>query len=227
MSERVGAPSPAARQPDPGEGEGEGDALVARLTFFSDGVFAIAMTLLVVQFTVPAIPKGLSHAETGHQLASALAALKPAYYSFALSFFVIARYWMSHHRWSVRVRRYDAGLVWLNLLLLLGVVFIPFPTAVLSRYGDQTVAAVFYAATLAASGAISVSIMPYAIWRGLATPLPDRRQQLFASLLAATFPLVFLASIPLALVNPNAAEWSWLAVAVLNVAIGRVQRSRR
>jgi uncharacterized membrane protein len=203
------------------EGGAEAEELLRRLAFFSDGVFAIAMTLLVVQFTVPAIPNGLSQAETGHQLASGLAALKPAYLSFALSFLVIARFWVTSHRRFQHLRRFDGGLLWLNLLLLLAVVFIPFPTAVLGRYIDQPVAAVFYAVTLAAAGVVSVAIMPYAIWRGLADPALDLRQQRRSTLRAATMPVVFLASVPLAQVNTSAAEYSWLAVLVLNLALRR------
>jgi uncharacterized membrane protein len=193
---------------------------------FSDGVFAIAMTLLVVQLAVPVISEDLPEAEIGHRLASELAAQRPAYFSFGLSFAVIAAYWVAHHRRFMELHRHDSGLVWLNLLLLLCIVFIPFPSAVLGRYGDQAVAAVFYAATLAATGVVSVVITVYVDRRGLARPgaeaVPGLR--MVRSTIA---PVAFLASIPLALVSPNAAEWSWVSLFVLNLALNRVARAYR
>jgi uncharacterized membrane protein len=193
---------------------------------FSDGVFAIAMTLLVVQITVPLIPDTLPKAEIGHRLATGLTALGPAYFSFGVSFVVIAAYWVAHHRIFIEVRRHDTGLVWLNLLLLLCIVFIPFPTAVLGRYGDQTVAAVFYAATLAATGVVSGVVTAYADRRGLTDlsgdPVPGLR-----IVRSAIPPLVFLASIPVALVSPSAAEYSWVSLFVLNLFLNRIAAAYR
>jgi uncharacterized membrane protein len=193
---------------------------------FSDAVFAIAMTLLVVQLTVPVIAKTLPSAEIGHQLARGLAALGPAYFSFGVSFVVIAGFWVAHHRRFVELNRYDAGLVWLNLLLLLCIVFIPFPTAVLGRYGDQPVAAVFYAASLAATGVVSGAVMIYADRRGLTDPSADAPRGVRVARAAVT-PAVFLASIPVAIASPSAAEWSWLALFAVNVVITRFEARRR
>jgi uncharacterized membrane protein len=203
--------------------DGDSRKTLDRLMAFSDAVFAIAMTLLVVQFAVPAIPRGLPKAEVGHRLASELAALGPAYFSFGLTFVVVAIYWIAHHRKFLYLRRHDTGLIWLNLLLLLCVAFIPFPTAVLGRYGDQAVAAVFYAATLAVTGVLSVAMTAYASWRGLGDPAADPRELRFGIARGAVIPVVFLASIPLALVSPRAAEWSWLVIFVVN----RVVQARR
>jgi uncharacterized membrane protein len=195
------------------------------MTTFSDGVFAIAMTLMVVQLTVPLIPSSLPSAEVGHRLASALAALGPAYFSFGLSFVVIAASWVAHHRRFQSLRRYDSGLIWLNMLLLC-VVFVPFPTAVLGRYGDQTVAVVLYAATMAVTAAVSVAMTLYTDRRGLVGPAPGPVRSRIVR--GAVVPAVFLASIPVALVSPNAAEWSWLALFVLSAVVGNtVRRLRR
>jgi hypothetical protein len=160
--------------------DGDSHKTLDRLMSFSDAVFAIAMTLLVVQFMVPAIPRGLPRAEVGHRLASELAALGPAYFSFGLTFVVVAIYWIAHH------------------------------------YGNQAVAAVFYAVTLAVTGVVSVAITAYARWRGLGDPAADPRELRFGIARAAVIPLVFVASIPLALVSPRAAEWSWLAIVVVH-----------
>lgn len=155
-----------------------------------------------------------------------LASLGPAYFSFGLSFVVIAASWVTHHRRFLAIRRYDSGLIWLNMLLLLCVVFVPFPTAVPGRYGDQTVAVVLYAATMAVTAAVSVVLTIHADRRGLAGPAPDPvRSRIIRG---AVVPAVFLASIPVALVSPSAAEWSWLALFVLGAVVGNtVRRLRR
>jgi uncharacterized membrane protein len=197
-----------------------------RLMTFSDGVFAIAITLLVVQLAVPVISEDLPEAEMGHRLASELAALRPAYFSFGVSFAVIAAYWVAHHRRFLELHDHDTGLIWLNLLLLLCVVFIPFPTAVLGRYGDLTVAAVFYAATLAATGVVSVALTAYVDRRGLARPAAGAMPGL-RIVRGAIPPVVFLASIPIALVSPSAAEWSWVSLFGLNLALDRLLHAYR
>src|SRR5215813_4514606 len=110
-----------------------------RIEAFSDGMFAIAITLLILEVKVPA-------AEQGH-LAEALLRQWPSYLAFCLSFFYIGIMWMNHHRMFTHIKRSNDTLLVLNLLLLLGVTAVPFPTAVLaSRLGtsDQRAAAVFY-----------------------------------------------------------------------------------
>jgi uncharacterized membrane protein len=94
---------------------------VERIAFFSDAVFAIAMTLLVVQLSVPSGPAG----DLGHALRSR----GSKSFAFGLTFLVIGQYWLAHHRVFRHIRRYDLGLLWLNLVYLLGIAFLPFPSA--------------------------------------------------------------------------------------------------
>ena len=111
-----------------------------RVEAFSDGVFAIAMTLLILEIRTP------EHLRAG-QLARALYALWPSYLAFATSFFTIGVMWMNHHRLFNLIGKSDQGLLAINGLLLLTVTFIPFPTALLARYldhPDSRVAAVLY-----------------------------------------------------------------------------------
>jgi uncharacterized membrane protein len=115
----------------------------SRVEAFSDGVFAIAMTLLILEIRTP------EHLRAG-QLAGALLALWPSYLAFVASFFTIGVMWMNHHRVFNLIGRSDQGLLGANLLLLICVTFIPFPTALLARYldhPDSHVAAVLYNVT--------------------------------------------------------------------------------
>ncbi len=109
----------------------------ARIEALSDGVFAIAITLLIIEIGVP-------HVEGDESLASALRGLWPSYVGFALSFLTIAVMWINHHGMFKDIERTDHTLKVLNMLLLLCISFIPFPTAVLAEYvrdGDQALAA--------------------------------------------------------------------------------------
>jgi uncharacterized membrane protein len=114
----------------------------ARTTVFSDGVIAIAGTLLVVDLKPPV----LLHGQT---LGGALLAQWPRYVAFVSSFAVISLIWIHHHRLFRMLRHTDNTLVNLNLLLMLAVLFIPFPTALLAAYPYERVSAVLYTSAVA------------------------------------------------------------------------------
>jgi uncharacterized membrane protein len=120
-----------------------------RLEAFSDGVFAIAVTLLVLELRAP-LPADL-HA--GEQLWEALWHEWPAYLAFATSFATILIMWVNHHNLFALIKRTDHIFLLLNGLLLATVTIIPFPTQVLAEYirePDARTAAIFYAATFLA-----------------------------------------------------------------------------
>ena len=121
-----------------------------RLTFFSDAVFAIAMTLLVIEVRLPVL-HGVSEAGLGHALLS----LYPNYIGFIASFLVIGRFWVAHHRLMGMLDRHDEALVWANLLFLLAVAFMPFPTAVFSEYVGLRVGVGLYAGWLVLLGLLN------------------------------------------------------------------------
>jgi len=98
-----------------------------RLEAFSDGVFAIAITLLVIEIRPPEVPEG-------ERLAPALWAQWPSYVAYLVSFLTIGVIWLNHHRIFEQVARVDGPLLLLNLNLLLWTALIPFPTAVVAEY---------------------------------------------------------------------------------------------
>lgn len=117
-----------------------------RVEAFSDGVFAIAITLLVLEIRLP------EHAAGGAELTvwTRLAALWPSYLAFLLSFFVILVMWINHHELMRLVRAVDYPLLFANGLLLLTISFVPFPTAVLARQlatPESAAAVAFYCGT--------------------------------------------------------------------------------
>src|SRR4051812_18622402 len=128
-----------------------------RLIFFSDAVFAIAITLLALEIRLPAGQDIGSDAE----LVAALAGIWPRYLSYIVSFLVIGMYWMAHHRMFRSIARYDRHMLFLNLLLLLCIGFVPFPTAILGEYANS-VATIFYTLTMVVTGLVSARLWWYA-----------------------------------------------------------------
>ena len=172
----------------------------------SDGVFAFALTLLVVSL---AVPSGTSHQSLGEQLL----AQEPSYRSYALSFAVIALTWYTHHQIFRYVLRTDATLIALNFLALLVVAVLPFPTAVLGHNVTDPVAAVLYAVTIAMSGVFGAAIWWYATHRRrlVRANLPERtvRVRMYRTL---SVPVLFFASIPIAVWSPVAAQVGWIVI---------------
>ena len=143
-----------------------------RVEAFSDGVFAIAITLLILEIKVP-LQVGPGH------LASALLHEWPSYLAFLTSFFTIGVMWMNHHRLFTVIRMADDALIALNLLLLLGITWIPFPTAVLASHLKVTtndrVAAVVYSGSF-----FVISILFQVLWQyAIRTPglIPPHKEE--------------------------------------------------
>ena len=113
--------------------EGELDRDIERVAFFSDGVFAIAITLLVLEIRLPE-PKPGSHSSLSSAL---LVELWPDFYSFLISFWFVGTLWIAHHRVFRYIRDYDRGLLLVNLFFLMWIVLLPFSATLLSRYEDQ------------------------------------------------------------------------------------------
>ena len=120
-----------------------------RLEAFSDGVLAIAITLLVIEIHVPNSKQG--------DLLDALLDQWPSYAAFFISFVVIGIMWVSHHSMFERISTVDRRLLFLNLMLLLGIAFLPFPTALLATYvqdggHNASISAAIYSGTMCVIG---------------------------------------------------------------------------
>jgi uncharacterized membrane protein len=102
-----------------------------------DGVFAIAMTLLVFQLGVPA-------ATSGDRLAAQLIGMWPDFAMYAMSFLVLGVFWLIHHVLFDIVERYDTTLIWLNIAFLLFAALVPFSTSLFAEHGATTETAIFY-----------------------------------------------------------------------------------
>jgi uncharacterized membrane protein len=127
-----------------------------RLILFTDAVFAIAITLLVIEIRVPEL-----HHATEADAVQGLLRLIPKFIGFFISFFVIAVYWVAHHRIFRFVRRLDTSLIWINLFFLLGIVLMPFTTAYQSEYSMLRTPWILYSLNIMAVGLMQVRLQAY------------------------------------------------------------------
>jgi uncharacterized membrane protein len=193
---------------------------VDRIVYFSDAVFAIAITLLVLNIRLPSNLRE-------HEVPHALASLGPRYFSFGLTFLVIGAKWMAHHRTFRHVRAYDETMIFLNLLLLLTVAFLPFPSYVLGAYGDGAAATIFYAASMTVSGLLAT-----ALWincsRGHRLIDPDLSPHTIRYYTGRGLALtvVFGLSIPVAVFAPRVAQGLWLLTFIVQRGLSTIHRRR-
>lgn len=131
-----------------------------RIEAFSDGVFAIVITLLVLELHTPQI----QNKQDWYELLLALYALAPKYFGFASSFFFVAVFWVSHHQFFHTLNFSRRGLLWLNNLFLFFVTFIGFPTAVLGQYPENKTAIIFFGAALFAAS-FTFAVLRWFGWR--------------------------------------------------------------
>jgi TMEM175 potassium channel family protein len=189
---------------------------LGRVLALSDGVFAIALTVLVLEIALPATT-------TTATLGRDLRALGPKFFAYALSFFTIGTMWLIHRLAFRRIARTNATLLIVNLLLLMGVAFIPFPTAVLGEFGGNVTATVFYAVTMTGVSCLSSGLWWYASGdRGLLRPGTDLAWVRAGRMRALVGPIVFVASIPVAVVAPYAAVAMWLLTFPLRLLVPRL-----
>jgi uncharacterized membrane protein len=180
-----------------------------RIVFFSDAVYAIVITLLVLPLTAEIeLPEG----EGG--LAHQVLALWPSVLTFGVSFLVIGQFWIAHHRTFSHLRRHDLGLMWFNVVALMTVAFMPFPAALLGSHStaDDAFPVVFYAASLTLTSAALTALWLYAVREGLLDPSLTTRQTGAITLRAFATTAVFAASVGAAFAGLTVAVTFWLVV---------------
>ncbi|HVO52983.1 MAG TPA: TMEM175 family protein [Solirubrobacterales bacterium] len=186
------------------KGREENEVEFSRIVAFSDGVFAIAITLLVLELHVP------DHLHNSKEVWEALWDERETFLAFAISFAVIGRFWIVHHRFFGEVKAFDGALLWLNLLYLGTIVLIPFSSQVLGEYGGDGAGVAVYAINLAATILVGLWMMDRAHRIGLTNADAATRRE--GMVRAAYIAAVFLASIPVAFVAPGFAQLMWLVL---------------
>ena len=168
-----------------------------RFEAFSDGVFAIAMTLLVIEIKVP----NLSQA-TASTAIDTLIHAAPHILSYITSFLVIGVLWLNHHALFHLLKRVDRIALTINLILLMCIAFIPFPTALIGEYGKLQPIVMFYGLTLSLTGIVYNILWFYVVHRYLWNhPQADRRFIYQASFWSIGYPILYLIASLLSLTN--------------------------
>jgi TMEM175 potassium channel family protein len=186
----------------------------SRIIAFSDGVFAIAITLLVLNLNVPARIHG-------DDLSRVLWDQRQDMFAYAISFAVIGRFWIVHHRFFSDVTGFDGRLLALNLFYLAWIVLIPFSSQVLGDHGGDPAAIVLYSVNLSVVVLVGGLLFADARRRGLSKVSDEdaKENRRRAGFIAA----IFLASIPVALIDGHVAQFLWLALFV-PVLLGLMRR---
>jgi uncharacterized membrane protein len=177
-------------------------------------VFAIAITLLVLNLEVPEVP--LSRRQ---DLGAYLGALWGDVGAYFVSFAVLGRFWLVHHRLFSTLHRFDSRLMVLNLAYLSLIVLVPFPAELLGEYGDETWPAVIYASVLGGAATLNWVMARHTVRGGLVHPDPHEVTPPWGGGRALLIPVVFLASIPVAFASPLAAELMWVGLIFARVAV--------
>jgi uncharacterized membrane protein len=180
--------------------------------FFSDGVFAIAITLLVIELRVPELG---AEADNAAWLA-ALINLLPHLAAFTLSFFVIGAMWASHHAMLALLDGFDPRLIWWNLYLLLFIALLPFSTALIASGTPASVPFAFYAATLLMAAIFKARLTGVALRPALIAPRVSPARIKAELRRRWIMPIATLVTLLLAFIAPG-----WNTIAMLLVPIGR------
>jgi uncharacterized membrane protein len=202
--------SPLASKPlDPGSiydlippGEDMG-----RIISLSDGVFAFAMTLLVLSLTVPDLISKTNSAN----LASNLQGEWVYFLGYVFAFYMIATWWLIHHRMFTFIKRYDAVLVGLNMAILLEIAVLPFVLGVFDEYSGTQVAVCLFAAAQGVTGITFALLWRYATENHrLVDPQLDQRRIRYIRARGIVVPSIFLVSIPATFVSLSYAPLLWI-----------------
>jgi uncharacterized membrane protein len=189
-----------------------------RMILFSDAVFAIAITLLVIEIKIPELEKGETLTE--NLILHKLAYLIPKFIGFIISFLLIGQYWIVHHRMFGFVINFSDKLIWLNLLFLLAIVLMPFSTGFYSEYvgrGHGVIShVIFYTANICLLG-----ISNFMMWRYLSNSKNNLTENLtpalakYFSLRALTVPTIFVIFSFVYLYSPFIAAWIPISIPII------------
>jgi len=180
-----------------------------RTTAFSDGVFAIAVTLVALTIEVPTVSEA-----NESQLPDEISKIAPQVLCYLLTFLVLGRFWLLHHRLFGDLDRLDGRLSVLNLAYLAFVGIFPFTAELLSDYGDQPIAVALYAVGVGLVSLIGTAMTSYALGRGLIGE-GERRDEAERGRHAGIWLAgVFLVSAGIAFISPSVAIATWVILVV-------------
>lgn len=196
---------------------------IDRLVLFTDAVFAIAITLMVLGFTVPDLPD----TGTDKDFLIALFNELPKFFGFVISFFLVGLYWYLHHKSFGFVVNYTSGLIWLNLVFLFFVVLMPFSTGVYSEYSFSDRISLqapygIYVANICCLGIMDFILRSYIYntKNGVATIVPSREEQIIGQRRSLAIPVVFFISWLVSFANPVVGRFLLFLIPIVTSLLG-------
>ena len=184
---------------------------VARLLTLSDNVVAIALTLLIFQLKVPAAAQ-VHDPDSAADLAAQLAGQADQLISYLIAFYVVAQFWLAHHRVFRRVAGHQEGLAWWNFAFLFTITAMPFTASLLGSYGGNPLAVDIFAVNVLLASLATQATLLFGQRRDILTapadPTAARARAARVTVVVAALAL----SIALAWVNTSAAKYCWLLI---------------
>jgi uncharacterized membrane protein len=187
---------------------------LGRIVAFTDGVMAVAITLLVLNIDVPDV--------SGEDLGHALGDLAPSFAAYILSFALIGRYWVIHHNLFETLRAFDGTLMGLNLLFLLLIALVPFSTDLFDSYHHEPLAAAVFAATLGFGALVHWAMTVHTARRRFVHPRYRADAEQSGSFVALGIASVFFLSVPVAFLSLTVAEILWISVILVRYPLRRL-----
>ena len=177
-----------------------------RIVAFTDGVMAVAITLLVLNLEVPDV--------RADELDEALRELDGSFLAYVLTFALVGRFWVIHHNLFETLERFDGRMMVLNLLFLMLIALMPFGMDLVDSYPDTSVAIATFAVILSLTALTHWTMTAHALRSDFvhAQRVHETRRR---SVISLGIPAVFLMSVPVAFVSPAAAQLMWAATIVL------------
>jgi TMEM175 potassium channel family protein len=191
---------------------------LSRIVAFTDGVMAVAITLLVLNIEVPQVA-------SNEELVDRLDDLVPDLLAYALSFALVGRFWVIHHNFFETLRSFDATLRTLNLLFLGLIALVPFSTDLVDHYGDEPIAAAIFGATMGFAALTHWSMIAHTLRVKLVHDHRRPETEPFGSKAALAFSAIFFLSVPVAFVSTTAAAVMWVASIAARYPLTRARTS--
>jgi uncharacterized membrane protein len=191
---------------------------IDRLLALSDGVVAIALTLLVLQLRVPSMSQ-VPDQNSAAALAAALGKGGDSLVSYVISFYVVAQFWLVHHRVFQHLAGQREGLAWLNFAFLFTITIMPFTSALLGDYSNNPLAVDIFAVNLLLASLATQATFELGRRGGLLTAGHHDVARRAGLLRGAGVGVVLVASMGIAWVNPGNAKYLWLLLALIPRAV--------
>lgn len=196
----------------------------SRTEALADGIFAFAMTLLVIGLAVPVIPAS----EASEVLPVRIAALYPQFLTFVIAFFILARFWLGHHKVFRTIKYIDERLLWINILLLFFIALIPFTTSLAGDYDNVLIAVLLFHVNLLVASIILTLQVLY-IKRNYSVLDPgagEHARNITVQPRNIIFPVVVMIAIGISFLSPHLSLWCYMLLFVLNPVSGYLYSRR-